>query len=52
MRTYQFRDQWYVFLRWSELRHAVDVFEEWIVSVRPAENQSLDMGALHYQANP
>ena len=52
MRTYQFRDQWYVFLRWSELRHAVDVFEQWIVSVRPAENQSLDMGKQIHRLFP
>ena len=34
--THQFRDQWYIFLRWSELRHAVDVLEERIVRL-PAQ---------------
>ena len=38
-RTYQFRDQRYVFLRWPKLRHAIDVFEERIVSIRPAKNE-------------
>ena len=44
-RTYQFRHQRNVFLRWPELRHAIDVFEERIVSIRPAKNDA-------YSVNP
>ena len=40
-RTHQFRDQRNIFLRWSELRHAIDVFKERIVVVRPAKKRQI-----------